>query len=93
MAKFKALNAVYEFETPAELKSAQVLTEGNIQFIKTQLALTVQERFNLIPDPNNYSKFVQEEAALKGAVAAYQFLLDCHENVLAPAISNEDNRA
>lgn len=82
MSKLSILASVYEFESDAELKSAQILTESNIQFIKTQIGLATQERINIVPDPNNYPSFIQQDAALKGEIKAYQYLLDCHYNTI-----------
>lgn len=81
MANRQILLEMYEF-SPQEAKQAQILPEINLQFIKTQLAFKTKERENLAPDPNNYSKFVQEDAHLRGMMDAYEFLIDCHVNVL-----------
>jgi len=70
----------YAFDTEAELRSAMLLTESNIQFIKTQLASVMTERANLEYDVMTpITSFVQQEAALKGQINAYQFLLDSHK--------------
>lgn len=81
MAKLIKLVEAYEFTEP-ELRAAQLLSEGNVQFIKTQIAMCKQARENMQPDPNNYAAFIQEEAENKGAQGAYQFLLDRHQDVI-----------
>ena len=82
MARQVIVSVMYEFEDERELASAQILNEGNIQFIKTQIAVANQRRATLDPDPNNYAAFIQTEAEIKGEIGAYQFLLDRHEDVI-----------
>lgn len=81
MSNRKILLEMYEF-TDRELRSAQLLPEINLQYIKTQLAFKVKERENLVPDPNNYAAFIQEESHIKGMIAAFEFLIDCHVNTV-----------
>lgn len=71
-------------ETPQEENASQLLTEGNLSFVRNQLAVEAQRRINLDPptDASGYVAFVQMEAEIKGAMRAYQFLLDGHIAVL-----------
>jgi hypothetical protein len=82
MTQRKILLEMYEF-SPQESKLAQILPEINLQYIKTQLAYSIKEKDNLKVDPNNYAAFVQAEAEIRGAIGAYQFLIDCHDNTVA----------
>lgn len=76
----------YEFEGADELRQAMVLTESNIQFIKTELAIAMIERANLEYDVMTpITSFVQQEAFLKGRINAFQFLLDSHKSAIDPA--------
>jgi hypothetical protein len=68
--------------TESEQASAQLLAEPNLRMIKNLLATDTIRLTNLVPDPNNYPKFVQEHAEIKGAISAWQFLINCHEEVI-----------
>jgi hypothetical protein len=81
MSSRTILLEMFEF-SERELKTAQLLPEINLQFIKTQHAFKVKERENLVPDPNNYAAFIQQESHIKGMIAAYEFLIDCHVNTV-----------
>lgn len=83
MAKIVPLDERYEWSDDKEFLNAQILPPANIGFIKTQLALDRRKLTNLCPDPNNYAKFIQEHASLAGAISAYEFLLNCHNEVMA----------
>lgn len=47
------------------------------QFIQTEIAKIAEQRLALVPDPNNYAVFIQQESYLKGQMEAYKYLLDC----------------
>lgn len=80
----------YEF-TPAELKSACIFSESNVQYIKTQLALAMLERANLTYNTEQpLTTFVQQEASLMGQIFAFRFLLDSHTSVISGLNSQTD---
>jgi hypothetical protein len=64
-------------QTTQEQLSGMSLGIDQTQFIQTQLATMAEERLALVPDPNNYAAFIQQEAALKGQMQFAQYLLDC----------------
>lgn len=82
MAKIVKCDEFYEFETDQEAKSAQLLAPSNLQFIKNQLYYERKKKENLTLDLNNPAVFAQDEAFLKGAISAYQFLIDTHESLV-----------
>lgn len=88
MAIHHILLETYEFTDEKELRAAQILNPSNLQFIKSQLAIEKQRKENLVPDPNNYAEFIQQEAHIKGAISAYQFLIDSHNSIIR-ALSDE----
>lgn len=78
----KVLLESYEF-TAAELKSAMIFPEINLQLIKTMLAEKTKEKENLNPDPLSYNVFIQQEAELKGMIGILQHLVTCHEDTVS----------
>lgn len=88
MSKLIHYQEKYEWESDKEERSASLLPMANIQFIKNQLYFERHRKENLSLDPNNVMKFIQEEAEIKGAISAYQFLLDSHNNVIS-ALDNQ----
>lgn len=60
-----------------EQLSGTLMSNEQKMFVQTQIAQIAEQRLNLIPDPNNYAAFIQEEAFLKGQMTAYKYLLDC----------------
>lgn len=64
-------------QTPQEQLAGTCLTTEQKQFIQTQLANLAEERLALVPDANNYSTFIQQEAHIKGQMQFAQYLLDC----------------
>lgn len=89
MAKLVIVDAVYTFDSDKEEAAAQILSEGNIQYIKTLISNERMARFNEKVDPNDYASFVQKEAEHKGAILALQMLLDRHYEIINR--SNIDN--
>lgn len=59
-----------------------VLTSLNTHVIQNQIALYAQERLNLELDMTNPTRFVQQEADLKGKIAALRYLLDLSESAV-----------
>lgn len=78
----------YEFETEVEQLTSAILTEPNVQAIQNQLARAAMERANLDYDVNNPHAIIQQEAALKGEMNAYTFLLDAHKAALEVLSAN-----
>jgi hypothetical protein len=68
----------YEF-TQQEFTSASLLHEEQKRWYQSQLATLAESRIALVPDPNNYPAFIQQEAELKGQMNALQYLLDCSD--------------
>lgn len=71
-----------EYENEQEALNAQILPPANLSFIKTMLATDMMRLNNLKPDPNNYPAFVQEHAAITGAISAWNHLINAHEEVI-----------
>lgn len=63
----------------SEELTGTILTTLQKNVIQNHIAATLQLLFNLIPDPNNYSLFIQTESNYKGQIQAYQYLLDCSD--------------
>lgn len=82
MARMVPMDERAEYDSPQEELNAQIIPPANLTFIKTQLALERRRLIQLQPDPNNYAKFVQDHASFSGAVSAYQFLIQCHEDAI-----------
>lgn len=91
MAKQIIVDVRYE-HTPAELKTAAILNSGTVEMIKSLISDARQQRFNLKPDPNNYASFIQQEAEIKGAINAYQSLLDFHNDTLASVLNPNNSQ-
>lgn len=83
MAKMIHYNELYEFESPAEENSAKLLSIANVHAIKNFLYTEQMRRNNIEVDPANIMAFIQEEAEIKGAVRAFQLLLDSHNDLIA----------
>jgi hypothetical protein len=81
MTQRRILLETFEF-TEAELKSAMIFPEINLQLIKTLLAEKIKEKENLNPDPIHYAVFIQQEAELKGMIGILQHLVNCHEDTV-----------
>lgn len=89
--KQQILYALQIPESPQEEATSKILTEGNLSFIRNQLAMEAQRRLNMNPPTgaDGYQAFIQEEAEIKGAMRAFSFLLDCHHEVIAAV--NQEN--
>ena len=57
-----------------------LLTTANTQVIQNQIATYAQEKLNLELDMSNPHRFIQQEADLKGKIAALRYLLDLSES-------------
>lgn len=82
-------------QTDAEQLAGTHLTEEQRHFIQNQICMIAEERISLVPDPNNYAAFIQQEAHLKGQMVAYKYLLDCSiatESVLLEAAANSQQQ-
>lgn len=64
-------------QTEQEQLAGSVLTHDQKQFIQNQICTIAEERLAIIPEPNDYTSFIQQEAHLKGQMVALQYLLDC----------------
>jgi hypothetical protein len=64
-------------QTEQEQLAGTLLSGEQKQFIQTQVAQIAEQRLAIVPDPNNYSDFIQQESFLKGQMEAYKYLLDC----------------
>ena len=74
------LNTFTQFQqTESEQLVGTTLSLEQKQFIQTLVAGIAEQRLALVPDPLNYSVFIQQEAHLKGQIDAYKYLLDCSE--------------
>ena len=68
-----------------------VLTTLNTHIIQNQIALYAQERLNLELDMTNPNRFIQQEADLKGKIAALRYLLDLSESAVKQVASPEQD--
>jgi hypothetical protein len=68
--------------TDQEEANAALLNEGQLRMIKNFLATDSMRLMNLVPLPNDYSAFIQEHAEIKGAISAWQHLLNVHEDTV-----------
>lgn len=66
--------SAYAF-TEEELLQASILSPTQIQLIQTDMAQIAENILALEFDPNYPQKFVQNDAHLKGQLAAYRYLL------------------
>lgn len=68
------------------------LTTLQKQFIQNQVCSIAEQRVALEVDPTNYASFIQQDAYLKGQLAAFKYLLDAstasEQAVLEAARSN-----
>lgn len=62
-----------------EERAASLLTLEQKQLIMNEMCSIAERRLALVPDANNYSSFIQEEAHLKGQLDAYRYMLDRSE--------------
>lgn len=72
----------YNF-TETELMNVQILSEPFLRFCKTQLAVESMRARNLVPNPESYSKFIQEKAHIDGAISVWEFLINNHVDTVA----------
>lgn len=78
--------------TDKETIQGCLLTTANVQVIQNQIAAYAQERLNLELDMTNPHRFVQQEADLKGKIAALRYLLDLSESA-TKQIAAPDNES
>lgn len=72
-----SITTTYE-QTQQEFLVGSSYCQEQIEFIRNQIAASATLKLNLVPDPNNYPAFIQQEAYFKGQMDAYQYLIDCH---------------
>lgn len=77
--------------TDKETIQGCLLTTANVQVIQNQIAGYAQERLNLELDMTNPHRFVQQEADLKGKIAALRYLLDLSESATKQVAAPEQN--
>lgn len=65
----------YEFTEDEEIEAA-ILTTLQKNWLRNKSALIAQARFNEIPTANDFSSFIQTEAAYKGRLDVIKTLLD-----------------
>lgn len=84
MSKSKTILEMFEF-TESEVMSLSILNDGLLKFIKTQLATESMRARNLVPPatPDGYIQFVQQKAFIDGAISAWEFLLNNHEETVS----------
>lgn len=70
-----------------ELPLSQVLTTLQRQNILTQIATIAEMRLAIIPDPLNYTAFIQQEAHYKGQMDALKYLIDCSDEAQERALN------
>ena len=80
----------FSFDSSQEELRAHILTEGNVQFIRNELAARLLERAQLSFDPEHPTLFTQQEASLMGHVQAYRWILECHEEALKAALQAQN---
>ncbi len=83
--------AAYSLTQQEEI-SGSILINDQKLFIQNQLAFAAQQALALVPDPVNYTAFIQTDAHLKGQIAAYQYLLDCSDASELAALEEAQNR-
>jgi hypothetical protein len=70
-------NSFTQFQqTEHEQLSGTLLSNEQKQFIQNNKAQIAEQRLALVPDPQSYSAFIQQEAYLKGQMDFAQHLLD-----------------
>lgn len=60
---------------PAEELEGQIINLNQRYVLQTQLADTVQLKLNLVPDVDNFTKFIQQEAFYAGQIALLDAIL------------------
>jgi hypothetical protein len=61
--------------TPEEFITGGILSSLQKQVIQNQIAQVATQKINLVFDPLNFQRFIQEEAGLAGQIAALDYLL------------------
>ena len=83
--------STYSF-TEEELLQASILSPIQIQLIQSDMAQIAENILALEFDPENPQKFVQNDAHLKGQLAAYRYLLlRSEESVIQLKLRNSSN--
>lgn len=82
MATEKHILTLYELSEQEQL-NANLLPPGLIMVLKNLLAADTMRLVNLKPNPENYTTYIQEHAEIKGAISAWQCLLNSHEDTIS----------
>lgn len=78
----KPINITYSpvsFPSPEAEVEATKLTGSNIQFIRNQISVCMQELAGLQLQQGKEAEYSQAVAQLKGQIAAYSYLITAHE--------------
>ncbi len=65
----------YNLTTKEEISGSILIADQKL-FIQNQLGTIAEQLVALLPDPLNYTVFIQDHAFLKGQLSAFQYLLD-----------------
>ena len=60
-----------------EEQSGTLLPQDIKLRLQNLICMIAEEKLALVPNPNNYAEFIQQEAHLAGQLVAYRYLLDC----------------
>lgn len=71
--------STYELTDKEALQSA-IFTTLQLQNLQNQLANAAEEKLRLDFDPNNPSRFIQQEASLRGQMDILTFLIEASES-------------
>lgn len=82
----------YSHNSQEEILS-QVLTSLQKENILTQIATIAEMRLALVPDANNYSAFIQQEAHYKGQMDALKYLIDCSDTAQSRALQEAQDQS
>jgi hypothetical protein len=77
-------NSLTTYElTPSESHEGQILGALNYCVIQNLKAQYVEEKLNLLFDPEHPLKYAQQEAYLSGQIDVLNYILSSHEEALA----------
>lgn len=67
-----------EFESPQARLEAFKLTGSNVQMLKNQISLCLNDLVSLNMDATNPNDYFIKVARLRGEIAAYSYLINAH---------------
>jgi hypothetical protein len=79
--------------TAEEELTGATLTYTQKCVIQNQISQLAETRVAMVPDPNNYASYIQEEANVKGQIQALQYLLDCSSAAELAVLELAQNQA